>query len=310
MNTTLVIMAAGIGSRFGGGIKQLTSFGPNGEIIMDYSIYDAVKAGFNKIVFVIRHDLEDDFKSIIGSRISRHVQVEYAFQELANLPAQFQLPEGRIKPWGTGQAILCCKNIVKEPFAVINADDFYGRDAFEKMHAYLVSGHEAFEDGKMQAAMAGFVLKNTLSENGGVTRGICRLDPQGALAGVDETKNIVPAGENGAAVQNADGTMTPIDPQSLASMNFWGFYPAFIDVLEKGFAQFLHSLKGEDKLKGEYLLPIIVDGMLQDSQMEVSVLPTDGRWFGVTYKEDVPYVISQIGNLIKEGIYPDKLWNE
>lgn len=305
MDTTLVIMAAGIGSRFGGGIKQLTSFGPNGEIIMDYSIYDAVRAGFSKIVFVIRHDLENDFRSIIGNRISRQIPVAYAFQELSDLPSPYSLPEGRTKPWGTGQAILSCRDLVKEPFAVINADDFYGRDAFEKIHDYLISSHPSSD--RLQAAMAGFILANTLSENGGVTRGICRLSDDHVLLGVDETKNLVKT-DDGAAVPGKDGSPVKVDPLSLVSMNFWGFFPDFIESLQEGFAEFLSGLAGERALSAEYLLPTIIDGMLKKDQIEVSVLKTTGRWFGVTYKEDVPAVIGSIRQLIELGSYPACLW--
>ncbi|MBO7709389.1 MAG: nucleotidyltransferase, partial [Lachnospiraceae bacterium] len=201
--TTLVIMAAGIGSRFGGGIKQLTSFGPNGEIIMDYSIFDAMEAGFNRVVFVIRKDLEEDFKAIIGNRIAKYVEVGYAFQELADLPEGFELPAGRTKPWGTGQAILACAGIVNEPFAVINADDYYGKSAFRSMYEYL---NEERESDRYEIGMAGFVLKNTLSENGGVTRGICRVDEANSLQGIEETSNIVKTAD-GAGVESKDGSV-------------------------------------------------------------------------------------------------------
>ena len=303
--TTLVIMAAGIGSRFGGGIKQLTSFGPNGEIIMDYSIYDAVEAGFDRIVFVIRRDLEKDFREIIGNRIAKQVEVAYAFQELTDLPEGIAFPEGRTKPWGTGQAILACRNVVDGPFAVINADDYYGKSAFRSMHEYLCG--EGSKDGRYAIGMAGFILKNTLSENGGVTRGICRFDENGSLISIEETKNIVKTG-GGAGVENADGSVTPVDPESLISMNFWGFFPDFFEVLEKGFYEFLSGLSGESLLKGEYLLPTIVDGLLHEGRAEITVKKSDDRWFGVTYKEDVPEVISQFAGLIRDGVYPQKLW--
>ena len=202
--TALVIMAAGIGSRFGKGIKQLEPVGPNGEIIMDYSIHDALEAGFNKVVFIIRKDLEKDFKEVIGNRISKITEVEYAFQELDDLPAGFAKPEGRTKPWGTGQAVLACKGLVKEPFAVINADDYYGKDPFVKLHDYLVQEHDV--DEVMPISMAGFVLGNTLSDNGGVTRGVCVVDENGNLTGVNETKNIVKTAE-GAGVEKEDGTV-------------------------------------------------------------------------------------------------------
>ena len=307
--TTLVIMAAGIGSRFGGGIKQLTSFGPGGEIIMDYSIYDAVRAGFDKVVFVIRKDLEADFHSVIGERISKHVDIDYAFQEMDQVPEWFKCPPDRKKPWGTGQAIRCCKGIVNEPFAVINADDFYGRDAFEKIHAFLSDGIKSGNTGSgiMQAAMAGFVLKNTLSEHGGVTRGICSLDNTGKLAGIAETKNIVKT-KDGASVFKEGSEEIKLDPEGLVSMNFWGFFPDFLDVLQDGFGEFLKGLSGEALLKGEYLLPEIADRMMRASKLEISVLPSNDKWFGVTYKEDVPFVKDSIAELIRDGRYPEKLW--
>ncbi len=303
--TTLVIMAAGIGSRFGGGIKQLTSFGPNGEIIMDYSIFDAMEAGFNRVVFVIRKDLEEDFKAIIGNRISKYVEVGYAFQEMANLPEGFELPAGRTKPWGTGQAILACAGIVNEPFAVINADDYYGKSAFRSMYEYL---NEERKSDKYEIGMAGFVLKNTLSENGGVTRGICHVDEANSLQGIDETSNIVKTAD-GAGVEMKDGSIVPVDAGSLVSMNFWGFHPDFFGVLDQGFKDFLAGLSGEKLLKGEYLLPTIVDGLLHEGKANITVRKSEDRWFGVTYKEDVPEVISAIAGLIEAGAYPQKLWN-
>ena len=239
-NTTLVIMAAGIGSRFGGGIKQLTSFGPGGEIIMDYSIYDAIEAGFNKVVFVTRKDMYQDFQEIIGERISKVIPVEYAFQEMNDLPAGFTVPEGRVKPWGTGQAILACRGIVNEPFAVINADDYYGKDAFRKVHDYLLAPKQA-DDNRYHFCMAGFILKNTLSENGGVTRGICHVNERKELLSIEETHGILKKG-NGAFVPDENGTLRPLDVESLVSMNFWGFTPDFIDELATGFEDFLGSL--------------------------------------------------------------------
>ena len=304
-NTTLVIMAAGIGSRFGGGIKQLTSFGPNGEIIMDYSIYDAIEAGFNKIVFVIRKDLEKDFKEIIGKRIEKQIEVVYAFQELDNLPEGFSLPEGRTKPWGTGQAILACKGLVQEPFAVLNADDYYGKDAFVLVHDYLVNMDT--EPGEtFDICMAGFILENTLSENGGVTRGICRLNDNNELVGVNETRNIVKTPE-GAAVFQPDGTVVPVDAKRLVSMNMWGFSPVFIDELDRGFRKFLSEISGNE-LKAEYLLPTIVDQLVKEERGSVTVLKTKDKWFGVTYREDVPTVAAEFKKLVEDGIYPEHLW--
>ncbi|MGN0163383.1 MAG: NDP-sugar synthase, partial [Candidatus Ornithomonoglobus sp.] len=234
--TALVIMAAGIGSRFGGGIKQLAPVGPTGEIIMDYSVHDAIKAGFNKIVFIIRKDIEKDFREIIGNRIEKicdrlGVEVEYAFQAIDNLPQGQTVPEGRTKPWGTGQAVLAAKDVINEPFAVLNADDYYGKEAFVKIHDYLVN---YTPDKPMDFCMAGFILKNTLSENGGVTRGICKVDENGNLTEVVETSDIVKTAD-GAAVNGA-----AVDPDSHVSMNMWGLTPEFLDVLEEGFVDFFN----------------------------------------------------------------------
>ncbi len=304
-STTLVIMAAGIGSRFGQGIKQLTSFGPSGEIIMDYSINDAMEAGFNRVVFVIRRSMLEDFRSIIGERIEKQLPVYYAFQEMEDLPDGFTVPEGRTKPWGTGQAILACRGIVQEPFAVINADDYYGKDAFRKVHDYLVSVDWEGQE-KYRFCMAGFVLKNTLSENGGVTRGLCRVDAARALTEICETRNIVKT-QDGAAVQRPDGTVEKLDPETLVSMNFWGFTPNFIDELADGFERFLRNLSGQETT-AEYLLPTIVDGLLKENRVDLTVLQSNDRWFGVTYQEDVPYVKQAIADLVKRGVYPEKLF--
>lgn len=304
--TTLVIMAAGIGSRFGGGIKQLTSFGPNGEIIMDYSIYDAMEAGFNKVVFVIRRELEKDFKEIIGKRIEKIIEVEYAFQELTDLPEGIAFPEGRTKPWGTGQAILACKGLVQESFAVINADDYYGKEAFRLVHDYLVNA-DAETKKRFSFCMAGFILKNTLSDNGGVTRGICLMDENQNLTGVKETRNIVKTPE-GAAVLEEDGSRRALDADHLVSMNFWGFTPDFIEELEKGFAKFLTELPEGKELKAEYLLPTIVDQLIREDRVDLTVLKSRDKWFGVTYREDVPSVIADFKKLLEEGVYPSKLW--
>ena len=296
-------MAAGIGSRFGGGIKQLEAVGPNGEIIMDYSIHDALEAGFNKVVFVIRKDLEKDFKEIIGRRMEKLVEVEYAYQELNDIPERFQKKtEGRNKPWGTGQAILCCKDVVDEPFLVINADDYYGKEAYREAYAYLTGRKD---DNAYEACMVGFVLKNTLSDNGGVTRGVCKVDEHRMLSEIVETSNIVKTAE-GAAVQTEDGAV-PIDVESEVSMNMWGLSPKFFEVLDKGFDEFLQKLDPEN-LKGEYLLPTIIGDLLKEGKMKVEVRKSHDEWFGVTYKEDKPDVVAAIQKLIKEGVYPEKLF--
>ena len=299
MNTTLVIMAAGIGSRFGGGIKQLEPVGPNGEIIMDYYIHDALEAGFNKVVFIIRHDLEKDFKEIIGNRIEKICKVEYAFQEIDNLPEGFSVPEGRAKPWGTGQAILSCKDVVNEPFVIINADDYYGKEAFVKVHDFLVSNPST--DDIFKFCMAGFILKNTLSENGGVSRGVCVADANGNLSDIKETHNII---------KTADGAETEgvaINPDSHVSMNMWGVTPDIFPVLEKGFTEFLSGLTEAD-IKKEYLLPDIFDMLIKNGKATIKVLETKDKWFGVTYKEDKPFVVESFKKLIADGIYNEKLF--
>ncbi len=302
MKTALVIMAAGIGSRFGGGIKQLEPVGPCGEIIMDYSIHDALEAGFNKIVFIIRKDIEADFREVIGDRIetvcaARGVDVAYAFQSLEAIPAGNCVPEGRTKPWGTGQAVLTAKEIVDHPFAVINADDYYGKEAFVKLHSFLCQ-----EGADNAYCMAGFILKNTLSENGGVTRGVCKLDGKGYLTDVVETSNIVKT-ENGAAV---DGT--PIDPESYVSMNMWGLRPAFMKTLEEGFETFFRESVPGNPLKAEYLLPIYIGQLLREGKVTVQVLETKDKWFGVTYREDKPAVTASFQKLIDDGVYTAPLF--
>ncbi|MBQ8683925.1 MAG: nucleotidyltransferase [Clostridia bacterium] len=303
MKTTLLIMAAGIGSRFGGGIKQLAPVGPNGEIIMDYSIHDAIKAGFNKIVFIIRKDIEADFRAIIGDRIEKicaehGVEVGYAFQSLDKLPAGYEVPEGRIKPWGTGQAVLVAKDLLTEPFAVINADDYYGKVAFEKLHTFLTT-----EATDKDFCMAGFLLKNTLSDNGGVTRGVCQVNGDGYLTDVVETSDIVKTAD-GAAVNGQ-----PLDADSLVSMNMWGLTPAYMSMLEEGFVQFLSGIQGNE-LKAEYLLPIHIGGLLRDNQVSVKVLSTPDKWFGVTYKEDKELVIQSFKELIAAGEYEPDLFSD
>ena len=297
MKTTLLIMAAGIGSRFGTGIKQLEPVDDAGHIIMDYSIHDAIEAGFNHVVFIIRKDIEKEFKEVIGERIasicaSHDVTVDYAFQDINDIPGV--LPEGRTKPWGTGQAVLAAKNVIDTPFIVINADDYYGKEGFKAVHEYLVNGGKS--------CMAGFVLKNTLSDNGGVTRGICKMDEQSNLTEVVETKNIVKT----ATGAEADGVA--VDVNSLVSMNMWGLQPEFIDLLEKGFVEFLSAQK-EGDVKGEYLLPIYIDELLHAGKAEVKVLPTDAEWFGVTYQEDKASVTEAFRKLIADGVYSEKLYD-
>lgn len=299
--TALVIMAAGIGSRFGGGIKQLEPVGPNGEIIMDYSIHDALEAGFDRIIFVIRHDLEEDFKEVIGNRIEKIAPVTYAFQELSDVPEGFSVPVDRKKPWGTGQAILSIRGLVEEPFLVINADDYYGKEAYVEAFKELTTPEKQAD--KMQISMVGFVLKNTLSENGGVTRGVCKVDANQMLTEIVETSNIIKT-QAGAAVAT-DGKETPIDADTPVSMNMWGLTPEFFEILEKGFAEFV-AAQEEGNLKGEYLLPTIIGDLLKEGKVEVKVLKSHDKWFGVTYKEDKELVVNEVKALVEKGLYPEK----
>lgn len=303
--TSLVIMAAGIGSRFGGGIKQLEPVGPSGEIIMDYSIYDALNAGFDKVVFIIRKDLEEDFKEIIGKRIEKIAHVEYAYQELDDLPKGFTKPADRTKPWGTGQALLCAKPVIHEPFVVINADDYYGKEGFIKIHEYLVNEMDP-NSKPFDICMGGFVLGNTLSENGGVTRGVCQVDESGILKGVTETYEIRRC-EDRAEGRSEEGTPVSIPLNQNVSMNMWGLSPAFLEELERGFPGFLTGLK-EGDVKTEYLLPKIIDKLVGAQKAQVTVLETRDRWFGVTYKEDKPAVAAAIRSLVSEGVYPERLF--
>ncbi len=293
MNTkTLAILAAGIGSRFGVGIKQLTPIDDYGHLIIDYSIHDAIAAGFNRIVFIIRHDIEADFRERIGERIEQvcaplGVEVAYAYQELSDAPLQV---EGRTKPWGTGHAILACDGLIDAPFAVINADDYYGKNGYRRASEFLGQGY----------GLVGYVLKNTLSDNGGVTRGICTVE-DGRLIGIDETRRIVKT-ETGAA---SDGRV--IDVESLVSMNFWCYPAEFLEVLRSGFPAFLQKM--QDPMKDEYLLPTIADGMLK-AGVEYTVLPTDDQWFGVTYQEDKPTVTECFRKLIEAGEYRPDLYSD
>lgn len=297
-NVTLVVMAAGIGSRFGGGIKQLEPVGPSGEIIMDYSIYDAIEAGFNKVVFVIRKDLEKDFDEIIGQRMKKKIHVEYAYQEVGDIPEQYKDTfKERTKPWGTGQAILACKDLINEPFLVINADDYYGKEAYREAYRYLTTPRDTKDI--LPVCMVGFILKNTLSDNGGVTRGVCQVDNQ-QLVDIVETHHIEKI--DGKAVTQG----REIDLDSVVSMNMWGLYPEFFDILETGFNDFLANTD-QSNLKAEYLLPTIIGDLLHKKQASVEVLKSHDEWFGVTYKEDKDFVKESIQALVEKGLYPNKI---
>lgn len=299
MNTTLLIMAAGIGSRFGTGIKQLEPVDDANHIIMDYSIHDAIEAGFNHVVFIIRKDIEQEFKEVIGDRIAsicanHNVTVDYAFQDINDIPGT--LPEGRTKPWGTGQAVLAVKKIINTPFLAINADDYYGKEGFKAVHEYLVDGGKS--------CMAGFVLKNTLSDNGGVTRGICKMDEENNLTEVVETKNIVKTAKGA----EADGVN--IDTESLVSMNMWGLTPEFLDMLEDGFRVFFEKEVPENPLKAEYLIPIFIGEQLSKGKMSVKVLKTNDTWYGMTYREDVAAVKGSFRKMLEKGVYKTELFSD
>lgn len=307
MKTTLLIMAAGIGSRFGGGVKQLEPVGLNDEIIMDYSVHDAIAAGFNKLIFVIRKDIEADFRERIGDRIealcrSLGVEVHYAFQSMDAIPAGFCVPEGRSKPWGTGQAVLAAKELIHEPFIAINADDYYGKQAYRALHHWLTQPHAG-----NAIAMAGFVLGNTLSDHGSVTRGICTVE-DGQVTNVTETKNIV------KTPQGAEADGKALDVQSLVSMNMWAFpaapgaTPWFLEVLEASFRTFFQQEVPANPMKAEYLLPVLIGTLLRRGQCTVEVLPTTDKWFGVTYKEDKALVVRSFRALIEAGEYGKKLY--
>ena len=300
-NNALVILAAGIGSRFGG-IKQLTPVGPGGEIIMEYSIYDAIRAGFKKVIFIIRKDIEKEFKEIIGDRISKYIETEYILQDLDALPEGHQRPKDRTKPWGTGQAVLSCLGKLDTPFAVINADDYYGKEGFKVIHDFL--SNPGTSDKKYHFCMAGFVLGNTLSEFGSVTRGICKVDEKGYLTDIVETSNVCKDGSR-AYIKEEDG-QRDIDFFCHVSMNMWGFTPDFLGELKDRFVTFLDQM--ENPLKSEYLLPEVDGNLINEELAEVSVLHTNDKWFGVTYQEDKQYVIDSFAALTREGIYPEHLF--
>lgn len=298
-DATLVIMAAGIGSRYGAGIKQLQQVGRYGEIIIDYSIHDALEAGFTKVVFIIRKDIEEIFKEVIGNRIEKICPVEYVFQDKDDLPDGFSCPSDRVKPWGTGQAVLACRAVLKEPFAVINADDYYGKEAFRQVYTFL----KDHQNTQYQYCMAGFLLKNTLSDNGGVSRGVCAVDEAGYLSTVTETHGIM---RDAAGVIRSE-SKDEIPETAFASMNMWGLTPEFINVLEEKFVDFLEQLDAGD-IKKEYLLPMVIDELLQSKKATAKVLSTPDKWYGVTYAEDKDIVVDAFDEMIKAGVYAEKLW--
>ena len=300
MKPTLVVLAAGMGSRYGG-LKQVDPVGPSGEAILDYSVFDAIRGGFGKIVFVIRKDFEAEFREKVGAKYAGVVPVEYCFQDLADIPAPFAVPEGRTKPWGTAHATRAARGAVREPFAVINADDFYGRDAMAKLGTFLA----AVDPASLHFAMVGYKLELTLSENGSVARGICSVAPDGTLRGVTEMTKLVRAGgvaENREA--EANPAKVPLDAR--VSMNCWGFTPRLFEELEARFAAFLAARGGE--MKSEWYIPFVVDELIKEGKADCAVLPTDSSWFGVTYREDKPYVMAEIKKLVDAGEYPATLF--
>lgn len=298
MKPTLVIMAAGMASRYGS-MKQIQEFGPGGETIMDYSIYDAIKAGFQKVVFIIRRDFAEDFKNIFEPRLKGRIETEYVFQEMDKYLDGYSVPADRTKPWGTAHAILCTKDVINEPFAVINADDFYGADGFKKAHDFLKDGCRPDV-----YAIIGYQLSNTLSEHGTVSRGVCEVDEDNNLAGIKERLKI--SRENGKMIDDEGDKKTDIPENAVASMNFWCFHPSLYDFIEKGFKEFLNQ--NSNNPKAEYLIPFVADQWIRAKQGVIKVIPTSAQWFGVTYKEDAPVVQRSLNELVEKKAYPDSLW--
>ncbi len=299
---TLLVMAAGVGSRYGG-LKQIDPVGPSGEIVIDYSIYDAKRAGFGKVVFVIRGDIEKDFREAIGNRIAKQIPVEYAFQELSKVPSWFTVPSTRKKPWGTTQAVLMADGLIHEPFAVINADDYYGVASYKVLADHLNKSSD--KNGVGDYSMVGFILRNTLSEFGTVARGVCQVDSRGMLVTVDELTAIAKDG-NAAKYTDAAGATHKLTGDEMASMNFWGFTPSIFPHCRRIFDDFLRAHGGEEK--AENFIPRTVDQLIREKKARVNVLRSPDEWFGVTYKEDKPFVVESIRKLVAQGIYPEKLW--
>lgn len=301
----LVVLAAGMGSRYGG-LKQIDPVGPNGEVIIDYSLYDAKKAGFEKVVFIIKHAIEEDFYEVIGRRVEKVMQVEYAFQELDQLPEGYALPEGRVKPWGTSHALLAAKGLINGPFAVINADDYYGPEAYEVMYRFLSGGRA--RDDKQHYAMVGYLIENTVTDHGTVARGVCEADAEGYLTRVVERLKIAKT-ETGAQYSEDDGaSWTPLPAGTLVSMNFWGFDESFTALIAEAFPAFLDENLSLNPMKCEYLLPGSVDKLIRAGKADVKVLKSRDQWYGVTYKEDKPGVVAALAQMHAEGLYPSPLW--
>ena len=302
----LVVMAAGMGSRYGG-LKQIDPVGKHGEVIIDYSLFDARRAGFETVVFIIKHEIEKEFKEAIGNRMEKHMEVRYAFQQLDNLPEGYSVPEGRTKPWGTSHAILSAADVIDGPFAVINADDYYGPEAFKVIYDYL-STHQ--DDAVYEYSMVGYLLKNTVTENGHVARGVCVTDSEGYLASVTERTKIATY-EGGIHFTEDDGeTWTDVDGDTIVSMNLWGFTESFVREAKARFSKFLDKALVENPLKGEYFLPSMVSELIGEGKARVKVLHSTDKWYGVTYKEDKPVVVQAIADKTAAGVYPEKLWED
>lgn len=301
----LVVMAAGMGSRYGG-LKQMDPMDDSGHVILDFSVYDAMLAGFEKVIFIIKRENEDVFRECIGDRIAKRMQVEYAYQDLNALPEGFSLPEGRQKPFGTGHAVLCCKDQINGPFAVINADDFYGRHAFQMIYDYLSRPKD--DNGMYQYVMVGYIMENTLTENGHVARGVCRIDESGHLMEIHERTRIEKRGDETAYTEDEGATWVTIPEGSIASMNMWGFQQNLMEELEKRFPAFLEENLSANPLKCEFFLPSAVQQLMEEGKAEVAVLKSEDRWYGVTYKEDKETVMKAIADFKAQGVYPKQLW--
>lgn len=300
MSATLLVLAAGLGSRFSGGIKQLTPVGKNGELLMEYSAYDAARAGFDKAVYIIRRDIEEPFRELVDRRIAKIMPTEYCFQDLDDLPQSFTVPDGRTKPWGTVHAVLAARKLLNDPFLIVNADDYYGRNAYESAYRYLTD-----ERMPNDQCMCGFVLDNTLSDNGTVTRGVCQSDDNGILTSVTETYKV--SCHEGVVDGYVDGERVVLDPKSLVSMNMWGFDDSILPKLERLFAKFLSERSNDDCMTAEYALPMAADALIRSGEINIKVLPTHDRWYGMTLKEDTEKVRKAFEVMTVQGIYPEML---
>lgn len=300
----LVVMAAGMGSRYGG-LKQIDPVDEYGHIIMDFSIYDAIRAGFERVIFIIKRENEESFRAAIGNRIEKQIETSYVFQDLHDLPDGFEVPEGRVKPWGTAHAVLSCLSVVDGPFAVINADDYYGQQAFQMIYDYLAS-HE--DTDRYQYTMVGYLLENTLTENGHVARGVCGTNADGKLTEITERVRIEKRADGPAYTEDDGATWTPLAGDTVVSMNMWGFTNSMLPEIRDRFAAFLSENLSKNPLKCEYFLPFVVDELIREDKAEVTVLKSKDRWYGVTYREDKPVVVAAIQSLKDQGLYPQKLW--